>query len=169
MITLSKGYYGIKSQDKYELRRRAKRQSLTVDQLQDKEKKEQEFLDKGLRFCKTCSTWKEFGKGAAYCKSCCADKSRVRYNPKKERAYWLNKKFGITLEHYDGMRKDQNYKCYICQRSEDELDRCLAVDHCHTSGKVRGLLCGNCNRYLGQIADNIEAAKNLLSYLEKYK
>jgi hypothetical protein len=49
------------------------------------------------------------------------------------------------------------------------LNRSLAVDHCHKTGKVRGLLCGNCNRFLGQIDDDINTAERLLEYLNKYK
>lgn len=161
--------YGIKSQNKYEINRRAKRKGLSVEDLIKQERLEQEFLDKGLKFCISCKEWKNFGKSAAYCKTCCSTKTRSRYDKVKERNYWLNKKFGISLEVYQNMQIKQNYKCYICQTHEDNLDRSLAVDHCHITGKVRGLLCGNCNRFLGQINDNIETAKRLVMYLQEYK
>ena len=85
------------------------------------------------------------------------------------RDYLLKKKYGITSEEYDRMLTEQNYSCYICHKHEDKLDRSLAVDHCHETGKVRGLLCGNCNRFLGQINDNIDTASRLLEYLKKHK
>lgn len=160
--------YGLKSSDKYEVRRRAKRNNLTIEELLEKEKQEQDFLNLGLKFCVTCQSWKEFGKSAAYCKECCAKKSRSRYDKDKQRNYWLIKKFNISLDQYKEMLIAQDYKCYICCKSDSELDRSLAVDHCHATGKVRGLLCGNCNRFLGQIQDRVDIAKKLLEYLTIY-
>lgn len=63
------------------------------------------------------------------------------------------RRYGITLDDYNKMRKDQNYSCAICGRHEDKVKgkvgvRPLHIDHCHTTGKVRGLLCGRCNTSL---------------------
>ena len=54
--------------------------------------------------------------------------------------------------------------CEICQRSFDAASK-KCVDHCHTSGKVRGVLCGNCNTALGLLGDSIESAQRLTAYL----
>jgi hypothetical protein len=62
----------------------------------------------------------------------------------------LKRKYGITVEHYEQMLKHQNGVCKIC-KSLDPSGRRLAVDHCHTTGAVRGLLCPNCNTALGRI------------------
>ena len=161
--------YGLKSLDKYEVARRAKRNNLTVEKLLEKERQEQALLDAGLQYCVSCDIWKKFGKSAAYCKECCARKSRNAYDKEKQRNYWLLKKFNISLEKYKEMQVEQNYKCYICHKSENELDRSLAVDHCHATGKVRGLLCGNCNRFLGQIQDRLDVASRLIEYLTIYQ
>ena len=66
-------------------------------------------------------------------------------------------KYGITIEDYDRMLQEQNGKCKLCNKEEhvrgtspDKKPKRLAVDHCHTTGKVRGLLCHNCNVMLGQ-------------------
>jgi hypothetical protein len=160
--------YGIKSSNPYELNRRAKRRNTTVEKLIALEKDEQDKIDKGYTFCNSCKEWKIFGKAKTYCKECCSERSRTKYNLEKQRQYILKKKYGITPEKYDEMLSEQDYRCYICQKHEDKLDRSLAVDHCHKTGKVRGLLCGNCNRFLGQIDDNIDTAERLLMYLQKH-
>ena len=149
--------------------RRAKRQGITVDELLKIEKEEQDKVDSGYTLCNSCKEWKIFGKAKTYCKECCAERTRNRYNLDKQRAYLLKKKYDITSEKYDEMLSEQNHKCYICHIHENKLDRSLAVDHCHKTGKVRGLLCGNCNRFLGQINDSIDTAERLLNYLNKYK
>jgi hypothetical protein len=168
-MKISRAKYGIKCSKPYELARRAKRKNITVSELLILEKEEQDKLDKGYNFCKECKEWKIFGKAKTYCKECCSLKTKNNYNYEKQRAYLLKKKYGISCEKYDQMLHTQNYKCYICQKHEDKLDRSLAVDHCHTTGKVRGLLCGNCNRFLGQINDDITTAKRLVNYLNEYK
>jgi hypothetical protein len=160
--------YGIKCSKPYELNRRAKRKNITVDQLILLESEEQEKINNGYTFCKSCKEWKIFGKAKTYCKECCAERVRNNYSLEKQREYTLKKKYGITSKQYDEMLHEQDYKCYICQKHEDKLDRSLAVDHCHKTGKVRGLLCGNCNRFLGQINDDINTAERLVLYLQKY-
>jgi len=83
----------------------------------------------------------------------------------------LKKRFGISLEEYQEMLEKQNYVCATCNRPERSIDhrtkqvRSLAVDHCHTTGKIRGLLCSDCNTALGLLKDNTETMKNMISYL----
>ena len=60
----------------------------------------------------------------------------------------------------------KNHSCYICNTHEDEFDRSLAVDHCHETGKVRHLLCINCNGALGMMKENIGLMKKLINYVE---
>lgn len=59
-----------------------------------------------------------------------------------------------------------NATCAICKKHKSNFTRALAVDHCHTTGKIRGLLCTNCNRALGNIKDSIDNLKNAIEYLE---
>jgi hypothetical protein len=56
----------------------------------------------------------------------------------------------------------------ICGISEEEIGRRLDVDHCHSSEKVRGLLCNPCNSMLGHARDNVFILKAAANYLEKH-
>lgn len=81
-------------------------------------------------------------------------------------------RYGISIEEYKEKLKEQAYVCAICCEGETtvingKINR-LAVDHCHNSNKVRGLLCRNCNMILGAAKDNIQHLKDAIIYLEKY-
>lgn len=87
----------------------------------------------------------------------------------------LKRDFNITISEYEDMVLEQDGKCAICNSLETTKSskdpsktKRLAVDHCHSSLKVRGLLCSNCNTALGKFKDNIEFLKNAISYLEKH-
>lgn len=99
------------------------------------------------------------------------DRTRVwkKKNKEKLRNQHLKRTYGITLEEYNNMLIAQNNSCSICLISiEDTKEkRNLAVDHCHTTGKIRGLLCMNCNKSLGLLKDNPLIVKNMLEYLIK--
>lgn len=56
--------------------------------------------------------------------------------------------------------------CAICKRPET-INKSLAVDHCHLTNTIRGLLCTNCNIALGKMGDSIEILKSAIAYLEK--
>jgi hypothetical protein len=72
-------------------------------------------------------------------------------------------RYGLTPATYEALRTTQGGVCAICQQAPKRL---LHVDHCHTSGKVRGLLCGPCNRALGLLNDNAKTLRAAASYLE---
>jgi hypothetical protein len=102
--------------------------------------------------------------------------SGVRYrdrNPKVSKNGHLRRKYGITIEVYEQMLKSQGGVCKICKNPETEVDKKrgklkdLAVDHCHTTGKVRGLLCGRCNKALGKFNDDPVLLRSAVSYLEE--
>lgn len=57
--------------------------------------------------------------------------------------------------------------CQVCGVEESKLNKRLAVDHCHTTGKVRGLLCSKCNTALGQLDDDLNKISALYSYLKE--
>ncbi|HET8686207.1 MAG TPA: endonuclease VII domain-containing protein [Methanosarcina sp.] len=81
-------------------------------------------------------------------------------NPDKMKNIDLKKRFNITLDQYKEMLALQDNVCAICLQPEKRKDhrtgliRELAVDHCHTTGKIRGLLCTDCNTALGLFKDN---------------
>lgn len=79
----------------------------------------------------------------------------------RDREY--QKRFGITLEDYDRLMVRQNGLCAICGKTCSRGR--LAVDHCHKTGRVRGLLCRKCNIILGNIGDNINWIKKAEVYL----
>lgn len=83
----------------------------------------------------------------------------------KGRMYYLKSKYNITPEDYDKMSEAQNHRCAFCSKHVSELERRLAVDHCHETGRIRGLLCMPCNTSLGQLGDTTEAMQKILSYL----
>lgn len=83
-------------------------------------------------------------------------------NPDKVRNYNLVKNFGITIEQYRQMEKDQNGVCLICKQVENTLH----VDHNHDTGEIRGLLCGRCNRGLGMFRDNTLLLLEAIKYLD---
>ncbi len=87
----------------------------------------------------------------------------------------LQKSFGITLDEYNLMFENQNGCCAICNKPETARNKVsgailmLAVDHCHITGKVRGLLCGTHNPALGAFGDSIEQLQSAIDYLKKYE
>jgi hypothetical protein len=82
-------------------------------------------------------------------------------------AYRLENTYGITITQYDEMYESQNGLCKICQVDQDQLERRLCVDHCHVTGRVRGLLCDPCNRLLGQAKDRIHVLLKAAEYLKE--
>lgn len=86
----------------------------------------------------------------------------------KGESYWKDKylktKYGLTLKEYYEMESSQNGVCAICKGRS--TDKSLAVDHCHETGKIRGLLCDRCNIALGLIYDRIDIANSIVRYLQ---
>lgn len=85
----------------------------------------------------------------------------------------LKTQYGITLDDYERMLASQNGVCAICRKREVSIDpqggkvKSLAVDHCHATGKVRGLLCNACNGGLARFRDNAMALRVAADYLER--
>ena len=94
-------------------------------------------------------------------------------HPDRITEYKLKTKYGITLEDYNLLLIEQNNCCDICKKPEKAIHnqtkklQKLAVDHCHKTGKVRGLLCQDCNRGLGKFHDNISNLTSAIKYLSK--
>jgi hypothetical protein len=78
------------------------------------------------------------------------------------------KQLGIPVEQYEAMLKKQNGLCAVCKKrrpcNRGGSDM-LNVDHCHKTGKIRGLLCGHCNRVLGLVEDSPKLLEALAAYL----
>lgn len=88
---------------------------------------------------------------------------------KSNRDYFLKHKFGITEIQYNEMLKNQNNACAICKSKEsgDIRTVALAVDHCHKTGVVRGLLCASCNKAIGFLKDSVQNLESAIEYLKK--
>lgn len=113
--------------------------------------------------CKECgTTFTPVAPSNLYCRDDCADIGHQRN--------WLRKNYKMTLEEYQDLFDSQNGKCAICGSEGFKIVRNqrqdIVIDHCHTTGKVRGLLCHNCNRALGLFKDNSETISNAIRYLE---
>ncbi len=107
----------------------------------------------------------------SYCKRC---RKVVRIGSyMMERQKTLLKDFGVSQEKYYILFNSQKGKCAICKKEEAYVNHTskrphmLAVDHCHSSGKVRGLLCRNCNVMLGNARDSQKILRSAIRYLDK--
>jgi len=103
-----------------------------------------------------------------FCKVCKAKATSKYHHENKDhrRNLQLKRYYGITLEDYNSMREKQNFCCYTCGTEEKNLRRGLLVDHNHTTGKVRKLLCDYCNVVLGKVKENTEILRNLIKYID---
>ena len=79
----------------------------------------------------------------------------------------LRSKYGITHIEYDTMYELQQGCCKICATPQSLLSKRLSVDHCHITGKVRGLLCTHCNSMLGYAKDKTELLEKAIGYLKE--
>lgn len=138
------------------------------------------ILDAGKKQCKMCGRTrllryfpksKESYTGYfSYCYDCRKEVNRKQdlkrsdYRKKISRSAYLKRTYGISDEDYHEMLEKQNGKCLIC--GSESIDRKHAVDHCHKTGKIRGLLCDSCNRGLGMFKDNPESLRKAASYVE---
>lgn len=92
------------------------------------------------------------------------NKARIR---ERTRQWALKTKFGLTVEDFDRMLASQSNACAVCQTVAPKTG--WHIDHCHSTGKVRGILCTNCNPMLGFAKDNTDTLKAAIRYLEKHQ
>ena len=88
------------------------------------------------------------------------NKNKARYRDRM-----LRNIHGITELEYQAMLHGQGYRCAICDKPA-EVGKNLAVDHCHLTGFIRGLLCTNCNQALGHFRDSTESLHKAITYIE---
>jgi hypothetical protein len=113
--------------------------------------------------CNDCSN--EFiptAPSEKYCSDKCKDRGI--------QSAYLKRNYKIDVDTYEKMLKEQKGLCKICEQPNFKMSTChtglLVVDHCHTTGVVRGLLCHNCNRGLGLFQDNPENLIKASEYLK---
>ena len=109
--------------------------------------------------CKKCNSEFEANHGRTiYCSTECKTPNRRHYN--------LLKRYGLSESDWEEMFENQERKCAICKK--DDSGNSIygwAVDHCHSTGKVRAILCMKCNTGLGAFRDNIDIILNAASYI----
>lgn len=104
------------------------------------------------------------------------EKNKERWKVIKRREYQKNKQryknthlktlYNISILEYEDLLKKQNYACKICKLNESTLSRKLAVDHNHKTGKIRGLLCSNCNSAIGKLQDDSTLIQTAAKYVQ---
>jgi hypothetical protein len=127
-----------------------------------------------MKKCRHCGTIKpltEYAKHKGHkdglnatCKPC----RKAKYpatDKQKQKAYerQLKRLYGISIDDYNSMYEQQKGLCAGCYQHQTER---FCVDHCHETGKVRGLLCASCNKALGLIKDKTSTLVNLIHYLQ---
>ncbi len=116
------------------------------------------------------------------CKACCSTRARQWFTDNAERAKdnrrrWnLLNVYDLTPQQYTDMLREQGGVCAICGGAETNAIRKshtaavrMSVDHCHDSGKVRGLLCNRCNRAIGLFGDDPVVLRRAIAYLMRAK
>ena len=128
-------------------------------------------IEKEVKFFNTRNS--KTDKLQSYCKKCAKEDRSKRYLLDRENAIANQRrinifnKYGITEKEYNTMLELQNGKCAICGSKEIKRKgaKYFNIDHCHSTGKVRGLLCHDCNIILGKLNDDIGMCKKIISYL----
>lgn len=114
------------------------------------------------------------------CKSCTSQRMSKKYETAEEkesqRRNSVKWKYGITWPEVEAMHEKQSCSCAICSRPislsvqvKSNMHLSARIDHCHATGKVRGLLCDWCNVGLGRFSDNPEVLRKAALYLEDSK
>ncbi len=115
------------------------------------------------KFCDSCYKAREATRLAKWEK-----KNRVQRTERQRRANWSResvlRKYGLTQKDYDVLMERQDGVCAICSNPPPEGKR-LHIDHCHQTGKVRGLLCIGCNWAIGHLGDNARGVIRAFVYL----
>ena len=94
-----------------------------------------------------------------------------RNNPEKRKNQYLKYNFGMSIDDWYALYDKQGGKCAICSEAypREPLKQGLHVDHCHGTGKIRGLLCGQCNKALGLFRENSATIASAITYLEEHQ
>lgn len=97
------------------------------------------------------------------------ERARYEADPKRNKNYQLRHKYGITIQDFNAMLEAQGNRCLCCNTQFGLLRAHRPyVDHCHQTGKVRGLLCTECNGVLGHSHDSPKVLRRCARYLERH-
>jgi hypothetical protein len=129
----------------------------------------------GDRFCPKCLDYKPLSEfyavtttggrgGKPYISYRCKIHNRAKSKVSRRKAT-----YGITGDEFSKMKESQGNCCYMCGEPQVRKDWDLAVDHCHKTGKVRKLLCNNCNVGLAMFKDNPELLRAAAQYIDDHQ
>jgi Autographiviridae endonuclease VII len=135
-----------------------------------------ELLEKGLRKCSACKEIKALEKFHVQSKNYSGRHNecipcRKKYAEGRLDLKYYNfvyRTYGLKQEEYLKLLISQEHKCKICFK-EPKIGKRLVVDHCHKTGKVRGLLCNNCNAAIGYVCESLTTLENCIKYLKYNK
>jgi hypothetical protein len=132
--------------------------------------------EKECTTCRIVKPYSEFhssNKNSTGRKSACKECSSKRFQKWRysnidrirewERVKQYKRKYGLSEQQAIELVQDRNRVCEICGETKP-----IIVDHCHTSGEVRGLICSSCNSVLGYSRDSIRILENSIEYLERF-
>lgn len=141
-------------------------------------------------FCKVCGVaFSSCKKTSLYCSNKCKYKSWAINNSEKakksqqtwrnknkqycrdrQRPYHLKREYGIDEKEYKRLLDKQNGKCAICETNKPTGKwKVFAVDHCHKTNTIRGILCNECNRGMGLLKDSFVLLRKAAEYIERHQ
>lgn len=107
------------------------------------------------------------------CKICHTASNKIYSRKTQHRCHrdsWLKRKYGITSQDYNAIYEKQGGVCAICGGTQSHSKRkYLEIDHDHDTGKIRALLCLNCNTTLGLVKESTEILEKAIGYLKTHK
>jgi hypothetical protein len=138
--------------------------------------KKRRAVPDGMKYCPKCDTVKsleeftkagEYKAATTYCTPCWRDWQSEYYHANKDRMRRksIARIYGITMEELEELEASHGNRCAVCKVEADTENRNLCVDHDHDTGKVRGLLCKQCNSAAGLLGDSSQRVAALAAYL----
>ena len=127
--------------------------------------------------CTKCKVNPRGQSKGSWCKSCTNEYAKQLYHKSDKTVHrdrWLKRTHGITYDEFKTKLENQNHKCSICfkaigeRQSRQHMKNVACVDHNHTTGKIRDLLCNECNWALGLVEENTDVLNNMIKYVERH-
>lgn len=145
----------------------------SIPKLSEEERK-QRRRESALKYYYSKRSDPEFKRKKTACTSKCLNRNIASgkkppqwsaSNPEKAKSNRLLTKYGITLKEWEALFESQESKCAVCGSPDPSTKSGWHTDHCHETGRVRGILCMPCNIMLGMSRDNTDILANAIKYL----
>jgi hypothetical protein len=131
-----------------------------------------------MRICRDCNTTaaEKMGTMVSLCRPCLNGRAsaRRRASTQDDKAYvrftQKLRRYRLTLDQYHALAESQSFQCAVCDREPTPIKKVgsgdgFVIDHCHSTGKVRGLLCHSCNVAIGHLQESAEVVMSAARYL----